>query len=169
MQARPVAWRASRRNLGTALRLVLALGLAAFTAAPDTAHADRGDVAVGAGVAWQVADAVRPTLGATLGITDWLALRLDAGATVGTNGTRGIGTVGIEGILDVWSWVPVLLIAGGATLERSYSDMIPFFLSRAEVRYYLTSRTWCAIGAGPEIDRHGLRVSASASVFYRLD
>lgn len=82
---------------------------------PSSAHADRGDRSLALEAAGFYPWGGRATLFVQEGISDWLSVRVGAGANFNQAAAEAIGSFGLVAAFDVFAWVPELYLGvGGA-------------------------------------------------------
>ncbi len=112
--------------------------------------ADAGDLGLGLSAGYASPREARFLARGSYGLSDFFAARVDVGAGVTSDFTRGLATAGIVYAYDVLTWVPELGLYGGL----SFADGETF--GRAQVlaglRRYLGRTTSLVLSAGAEYD-----------------
>ncbi len=78
---------------------------------PATARADLGELALGPRLEVAAPFAMRAAGAARLGLTDWAAVEVHLGG--GLDGKSGFARLGMVAALDVFTWVPEVLLGAG--------------------------------------------------------
>ena len=134
------------------------------------AHADRGDVSIGANAAWLSPNGSRLVLNSSVGLTDWLGARGEVGLRLSPSIQPSV-VLGLEAGWDVVTVVPMLFVGAGITggpYGDFGADTSALFLTRFELRYYATTHFYCGVGGGIEATSQGFYATAGLNVGYRL-
>jgi len=132
----------------------------------QSAKADTGELALGAGITTALPRAAGLELGLRLGVGDFLAV--DARAGGGTTAKNGFGFAegGLVALFDVLTWVPEMRIAVGAELSRD--DVSPVVRGSLGLRRYLTGSVSAAVEAGGAWTPEGWRATLALSFWLAI-
>ena len=116
--------------------------------APASARADWGDRSVALEGAAAYPWGGRATLFVQEGISDWLSLRVGAGANFSETDAEAIGSFGLVAAFDVFAWVPELYLGvGGAVGDPGIRARV---CARFAMRTYLSFDWSLTFGIGGE-------------------